>query len=135
MTLMISSKTRVGVGAGLLALLTFLVSACAQSAGPADAIESYLRALLSGDENKVFATSCPDWEAQAAVDFDAFTGVSGTFDGLECSTSGTGDGGTLVTCRGTLVLNYNGEERERSLEGTTYLARKIDGEWKMCGYR
>ena len=128
-------KTHARVGIGALALLTLLVSACAQSIGPADAIESYLKALLSGDENKVFATSCPEWEEQAAVDFNAFTGVSGTFDGLECSTSGTTGDATLVTCQGTLVLNYNGEERERSLEGTTYLAQKIDGEWKMCGYR
>ncbi len=112
-----------------------LLSACAHSTGPADAVETYLRALLSGDETRVFAIVCPDWEEQAAVDFDAFTGVSGSFKGLSCQKSGTDGSASLVTCQGTLALNYNGEQRERSMEGTTYLARKIDGEWKMCGYR
>ena len=112
-----------------------LLGACAQSAQPQDSVETFLKALLSGDENSVYGAVCPDWEAQASVEVDAFSGITGRLDGAQCSKAGTDGEFTLITCTGTMILDYRGEERSRPLEGRTYLVRKINDDWKMCGYR
>jgi len=122
------------VAAGVLFLLLLDLAGCSQP-GPDAAVESFLKALLAGDENKVHQAVCPEWEAQAAVELDAFSGVTGKLDGASCTKAGTDGGYTLITCSGKMVLNYQGEQRERSLEGRTYLAKRVNGEWKMCGYR
>lgn len=116
-------------------ILPVLLGACAKSAQPQDSVEAFLKALLSGDEDAVFNTVCPNWESQAAVEVDAFSGVTGHLDGAQCSKAGTDGADTLITCTGSMVLDYKGEERSRPLEGRTYLVRKINGDWKMCGYR
>jgi hypothetical protein len=118
----------------LATLLTVLAAACSKGGQPGDAVEAYLDALMRQDATALSKAICPDWEAQAAMDLAAFSGVSGRLDGVVCEDTGQENGLTRVTCAGKLVLNYNGEERERSLANTTYLARRVDGEWKMCGY-
>jgi hypothetical protein len=125
---------RSGVVAGTLFLLILVLAGCSQP-GPDAAVESFLKALLAGDENKVYQAVCPEWEAQAAVELDAFSGVTGKLDGASCTKAATDGDYTLITCTGRMVLNYQGELRDRPLEGRTYLARQVDGEWKMCGYR
>jgi hypothetical protein len=125
---------RSGVAAGTLFLLILVLAGCSQP-GPDAAVESFLKALLAGDENKVYQAVCPEWEAQAAVELDAFSGVTGKLDSAKCTKAGTDGDYTLITCTGRMVLNYQGESRDRPLEGRTYLARQVDGEWKMCGYR
>jgi hypothetical protein len=122
------------VVAGILALLTLVLAGCSQP-GPDAAVKSFLKALLAGDENKVYKTICPEWEAQAAAELDAFSGVTGQLEGASCKKAGVDGDYTLVTCTGKMVLSYQGEQRDRSLEGRTYLAKRVDGEWKMCGYR
>jgi hypothetical protein len=133
----ICSKPRSCGILAVLALTTLLVAGCAQDKGPQDAVETFLKAMLDGDQDKAFSVVCPEWEARAAVELDAFSGVSGKLEGLACKEAGKDESGefTLVTCQGKMVLDYRGEERERSLEGTNYLTQKIDGEWKVCGYR
>ncbi|HVO68875.1 MAG TPA: hypothetical protein VMT24_02450 [Aggregatilineaceae bacterium] len=122
------------VVAGTLALLTLVLAGCSQP-GPDAAVKSFLTALLDGDENKMYETICPEWEAQAAAELDAFSGVTGALEGARCKQAGTDGDYTLITCTGRMVLSYQGEERDRSLEGRTYLTKRVDGEWKMCGYR
>jgi hypothetical protein len=122
------------VAAGTLFVLVPVLAGCSQP-GPDAAVESFLKALLAGDENKVYQAVCPEWEAQAAVELDAFSGVTGTLDSASCSKAGTDGDYTLITCTGKMLLDYQGEQRERSLEGRTYLAKRVNGEWKMCGYR
>lgn len=112
-----------------------MVAGCAQNSGPEKTVETFLKAMLAGDQDKAFSVVCPDWETQAAVELAAFSGVSGKIEGMTCKAAGKDDDFTLVTCEGTMVLDYRGEERERSLAGTQYLTRKLDGEWKVCGYR
>jgi hypothetical protein len=120
--------------AGILALLSLVLAGCSQP-GPDAAVKSFLKALLAGDENKLYQTICPEWEAQAATELDAFSGVTGTLEGASCKKAGTDGDYTLITCTGKMVLSYQGEQRDRSLEGRTYLTKRVDGEWKMCGYR
>jgi hypothetical protein len=122
------------VAAGILVLPILVLAGCSQP-GPDAAVKSFLKALLAGDETKVYKAVCPEWEAQAAVELDAFSGVTGKLDGAICTKAGTDGDYTLITCTGKMVLSYQGELRDRSLEGRTYLAKRVDGEWKMCGYR
>jgi len=119
----------------LAALLALLIAACAKGEQPGDAVRAYLDALMRQDPAALARTICPEWEAQAAVDLAAFSGVRGRLEGVVCEATGRENGLTRITCAGKLVLDYNGEERERSLANTTYLTRKVDGAWKMCGYR
>jgi hypothetical protein len=118
----------------LLGLL-LLLAACADSASPEDAVLPYLTALLNSDEDRFFQRVCPEWEAEARRDFDAFTGVSGELQDATCARVGADGGYTLVTCTGTMELNYNGELRSRSLADRTYRVKKTGGDWKVCGYQ
>lgn len=118
----------------LIPLIMLGLSACAEDADPAEAVPPYLRALLRGDSDAVYQAVCPEWENDAKRDLDAFSGVTGELQDAECQTAGKANGYTLVTCTGTMVLDYNGELRDRPLEGTTYRVKQVDGDWKMCGY-
>lgn len=118
-----------------LLALALLVAACAQQSTPGEAVEAFHRALVAADEDALYDAVCPEWEAQAGLELDAFSGVSARLERLRCTRTGSEGDLSLIACSGTMVLDYRGEERERPLEGTTYLARKVDGEWKMCGYR
>ncbi|MBN1563208.1 MAG: hypothetical protein JXA10_05175 [Anaerolineae bacterium] len=116
-------------------LLSLLLAACADSAQPEDAVLPYLEALLNSDDDAYYQYVCPEWEAEAKRDFDAFTGVSGKLHDAQCTQVGTEDDMTLVTCTGTMELNYNGELRTRDLASQTYYVTKSGGEWKVCGYQ
>ncbi len=98
-------------------LLALLLTACAEDAKPEDAVPPYLKALLSGDQDAVLKSVCPAWEAEAQRDLDAFSGITGELQDADCTKAGAADGYTLVTCAGTMVLDYNGELRDRPLEG------------------
>ncbi|MCD4687143.1 MAG: hypothetical protein K8S97_14540 [Anaerolineae bacterium] len=118
----------------LILLFALLLTACAESAKPEDAVPPYLKALLSNDQDQLLKSVCPAWEAEAQRDLDAFSGITGELQNADCEKAGAADGYTLVTCTGTMVLDYNGELRDRPLEGQTYRVKQIDGDWKMCGY-
>jgi hypothetical protein len=114
-------------------LLIFLVSlaGCSQSGGPVAAIESYLRARVESDSNKLRVLSCAEWEAQAMIQADSFKSMDAKIDTMTCSESGTDGDATLVACEGKIITTYNGESREWPLG--KYRAVQEDGEWKMCG--
>ncbi len=117
-------------------VVALALSACrsAQSK-PQDAVPPYLRALLANDEDALLRATCPEWEEEAARDLAAFSGVTGELQDVRCQAAGTEGDYTLVTCSGTMQINYNGELRDRSLEGQTYRVKEVDGDWKMCGYQ
>ena len=122
------------IALGLLAAL--VLGACASAQGkPEDAVPPYLQALLANDEDALLRATCPEWEEQAARDLAAFSGVTGELHDARCTVAGTDGNYTLVTCTGTMQINYNGELRDRSLEGQTYRVKEVDGDWKMCGYQ
>lgn len=121
----------------LLALLTaglLTLVACTEESTATDAIERYLKAQVTGDSGKLVSLSCPAWEAEAKAAAAAFQAVDAKIDGLECSKAGSEEEYTLVTCEGTIVIQYRGEDpRSQSLPEITYLAVKNSDEWKMCG--
>ena len=99
------------------------------------AIEAYIQALSDRDTNKVSNLSCADWEQNALVEADSFTSVGSTVENLVCTEDGKEGSDRIISCTGTLVLDYNGEAQQIDLSKRTYIARLEDGEWRMCGYR
>jgi outer membrane lipoprotein-sorting protein len=117
-----------------LLLVPLLLSACASKGTASDAVENYLKAKIASDDNKLVSLSCKDWEAQALLEAKSFESVTAEFKDMSCKEAGKADNYTLVTCDGTLIIQYRGEDpRQQSLGGTTYRAIKEDGKWKMCG--
>lgn len=118
----------------LIPILLLILAACADEGSATEGIETYLKARVAGDEGKTVEASCPAWEAQARAEAAAFKSIDAKIDGLKCSEAGEDGDYTLVTCKGTLVRQYRGEDpTEQNLPNLTYRALKVDGEWKMCG--
>ena len=118
----------------VLLLILLILSGCAKKGSAPGAVENYLKAKVASDENKLVSLSCKAWEAQAVQDAAAFKSVSAEIKDMSCHENGKDGKYTLVTCDGTLVIQYRGEDpREQPLSGTTYRAIQEDGEWKMCG--
>ncbi len=102
---------------------------------PAQTVEAYLQALVDKDADRVVNLSCADWEADAVVEVDSLEAVGARLEGVECASSGSEGDETLVTCTGSLMLTYDGEDRPLQLEGRTYSTVREGGDWLMCGYR
>lgn len=118
----------------LILFTLFFLSACANNANAPETIEKYLKAKVSGDEDKLVSLSCKSWEAQAVLEAAPFQSVDAKIQNIACQETGRNDTYILVTCEGQLIIQYRGEApREQSLGGVTYKAIKEDGEWKMCG--
>jgi hypothetical protein len=117
----------------LLIILSLILAACADEGSAPNAVEDYLKAKVSGDEDQLVNLSCKDWEAQALLDAAPFKSVDAEFEGMSCKEAGKENNFTLVTCEGILSYEYQGELREQNLSDVSYLAIKENGEWKMCG--
>ena len=117
-----------------LLILAAILAACADKTSPTQAIAAYLQAQVAGDEDKLVSLSCASWEEQAIDAAASFRSVNASIDNLACKETGTDGDDTLVTCSGTIVIQYRGEDpREQPLPDLTYRARQEDGQWKMCG--
>jgi hypothetical protein len=117
-------------------IISIMLFGCTKDNGDATiAIESYIQALSDRDTTKVSNLSCADWEQSALVEADSFTSVGSSVENLACSEDGKEGSDRIVSCAGTLVLDYNGEAQQIDLSKRTYIARMEDGEWRMCGYR
>jgi hypothetical protein len=119
----------------ILLICTFLfLAGCSSSAGAAQAIEGYIRALAEKDVVAATSGSCLAWEEAAYAEASSFEAVEVTLEGGSCSEAGSQAEFTLVNCEGMLVANYGGEILDIDLSQRTYLALNEQGEWKMCGY-
>jgi hypothetical protein len=115
----------------LLLGVLLLAAACAEESDPSTAISSYLQAWVAGDEAQLISLSCAEWEPQARIQAQSFAAAEVTLEGLTCQRSGEDGDDALVSCDGTIVMDYNGEIREWELE--TYRAVQEGGEWRFCG--
>lgn len=115
----------------LLLGVLLLAAACAEESDPSAAISSYLQAWVAGDEAQLISLSCAEWEPQARIQSQSFAAAEVTLEGLTCQRSGEDGDAALVSCDGTIVMDYNGEIREWELE--TYRAVQEGGEWRFCG--
>lgn len=118
---------------GLLLLLVLSLSACAQN-DPASTIETYLKAKVDSDLDRLLQLSCADWESQAVIEASSFESMNAELQGMECQTNGEAGDFTLVECSGKIHTVYNGETREWDLGIYPYQVSQVDGEWRMCGY-
>jgi hypothetical protein len=119
---------------GILCIV-FLVSCKSEKDSAKNAIESYILALSNKDSAQISNLSCADWEQNALMEVDSLTAVGSTVENLACVESAQENDLMFVTCSGSLVLDYNGEAQQIDLSNRTYIARKEDGEWRMCGYK
>lgn len=119
----------------LLVVFLSLLSACSSGSGPETAVESYLQALVDGDQVGAVNASCADWEAQARAEAASFNGVEARLEGVSCSVSGESEDVSLVACEGVIVATYGAEDTQLPLEGRTYQLVEEGGEWRMCGYQ
>lgn len=125
---------RIALPLTLISIALLILTACAEESTATDAIERYLQAQVAGDSGKLVTLSCPAWEAEARAAAAAFQSVDAKIDNLRCSTAGSEAEYALVTCEGTIVVQYRGEDpRSQGLPEITYRAVKNNGEWRMCG--
>jgi hypothetical protein len=118
-----------------LAFILSLAGCGSASGNAAQAVESYLQAIVARDANKMIAASCANWEPQARLEYDAFSAVKLTLNNLKCSESGQAKPYILVTCTGSITANYGAEDQQIDIAGRTYQVVEEGGEWRMCGYR
>lgn len=117
-------------------IISIMLTDCSSDNGdPTAAIEAYIQALSDRDTNRVSNLSCADWEQNALVEADSFTSVGSSVENLACTEEGKEGSDSIISCTGTLVLDYNGEAQQIDLSRRTYIARLEDNEWRMCGYR
>lgn len=118
-----------------LVLFIVTLAGCANSGEAHKAVESYLQALVAKDDARFSQLICPAFEAEALTEFDSFGAVDAGLDNVACRTNGTDGNATLVTCSGSIVVTYRGENNQvLDLSANTYRVTRVDGEWKLCGY-
>ncbi|MCA9890158.1 MAG: hypothetical protein KC546_17385 [Anaerolineae bacterium] len=94
----------------------------------AAAVEAYLTAKVANDEDGIRRYLCSAMESNLDREVQSFSGVEASIDGMACSLD---EGGETVTCAGTIVAVYGGENRDFPLG--TYSIVEEDGEYKWCG--
>ena len=119
----------------LLAVLFLAACGSAASGEPAAVVENYLNALVDKDSDTLINLSCAAWEEGARTDSRAYDGVTARVENLSCTASGTDGDAALVSCQGTIIATYQGEDRPIPLDTRQYVAVEEGGEWRMCGYR
>lgn len=117
----------------LLALLLIVVSACSsgdagdENGDPAvTAVEAYLEAKVSSDENSIRNLICSELESSIEREVVSFASVEASIEDMSCTLNGD-----TVTCTGQIVALYGTENRTFPLR--TYRVVQEDGEWRWCG--
>jgi hypothetical protein len=115
-------------------LLAGLLYACSPSKHPAvAAVEGYLRALVAKDESRIVGLTCKDFEADALLQFDAFSLVKTRLEGLNCQASETGESTASVTCQGQIIASYGTEDQQFELSERKFQVQKEGSDWLVCG--
>jgi hypothetical protein len=124
-------KKRLGVVLALLIL--FSLAACSSQNPAVTAVENYLTALVDKNEATFVALTCPDYETDALLEFDAFSLVETKLEGPDCSLIGEEDGTALVSCQGRIVATYGNEDQTFELAERIFIVEDLDGDWLICG--
>jgi hypothetical protein len=113
-----------------------LLTACTSNTNaPAKAVEDYLNALVSKDENRLSTLVCGDWEDEALIELDSFQAVTTRLEDAACTQTGTDGDTALVKCMGKIIASYNNEDQELDLSVRTYQVTQEGGDWLVCGTR
>jgi len=115
-------------------LLAGLLYTCRPSTHPAAAaVEAYLRALVNKDETRMTSLTCKAFEAEALLEYDAFSLVATRLEGLRCQVQGSSGSAANVTCQGKIVATYGAENQQFDLSGRIYRVEKEGSDWLVCG--
>jgi len=121
-----------------LLVVSTLLAACGAQAGgsspAAQAVQTYLQALVTKDAAKLSNQACKAWESDATMEMDSFQAVTATLEGVDCQETGKDGSATLVNCKGSIVATYNNEKQNLDLSPRTYKVVQEGGEWRVCGY-
>src|SRR5258708_24486147 len=93
--------------------LLVLGSCSQQQDGSTAAVQSYLNARVAADESKIAALTCKDQEGLAEAEAASFKSLNAKLDSVNCTTTGTDAGFTIVACTGNILTTYNGETTPR----------------------
>jgi len=123
----------------LILLCAVLVSACGgddaegtnSDTGAISAVEDYLQAKVSADEDGIREFICAEREGDIPLEAASFASIDASIEAMSCALDGTSGDYTLVTCSGEIVMVYGEETNTRPL--ATYQAIEEDGEWRWCG--
>ena len=119
-----------------LMLAAIIITACASKAdASAQAVESYLNALVNKESDRIPSLVCGDWEEDALIELDSFQAVTAKLENVSCSQTGTDGGTALVLCTGNIVATYNNEDQQLDLSTRTYQVVEQGGDWLVCGTR
>jgi len=117
------------------AILTLTLAGCTPSPeGSARAVEGLLEALVTRNEARYTALTCPEYEGQALIEYDSFGLVESELSGVACSVAGSEGESSLVRCTGNIDATYGNEVRSFTLAPRTYRVVVDSGEWLVCGY-
>ena len=118
-------------------IISGLLTACkgpTQGDAPGAAVEKYFQAIVSGDADSIATLSCPDWEATARGEVDAFAGVKARLDETACKSVSNQKDQAVVECSGGIIATYNNEDQNFDMTGRRFNVVQQNGEWLVCGY-
>lgn len=119
----------------LLFFFTLLiVTGCKTQSESAAAVERFYQALTEQNEDKMLQTVCSEWTGGAYLELDALQLVSASLKDFSCKEDEVNGEDAIVSCTGSIQTTYNSENSEIDLSRTRYAAKKVNGEWLMCGY-
>jgi hypothetical protein len=104
----------------LTANLTLTACSSSSSNAPAQAVQSYLDALVAKDAERLPTLVCGEWEEEALIELDSFQAVTASLENVSCTQTGTDGATALVDCSGNIVASYNNEDQRLDLSIRTY---------------
>jgi len=118
-----------------IVFIFILLTACSSGASPAaQTVENYLKALADKNETILLSYTCPDYEADALLEYDAFALVDTMLNNVSCQESGKDGDTVLVICQGSVEASYGGEIRDFELAERRYRVVNLENRWLVCGY-
>ncbi len=120
-------------------LIFILLVGCApvqtsQEPVEAQVLAQYIQALVAKDEAAYSRLICPDWEAEAFLEYDAYLGVKTDVKDVSCKRTGNQNEISNVVCQGKILLNYGNEKQEVDLASRVYQLKPNAGSWQVCGF-
>ena len=97
-------------------------------------VQAYLQALVKKDEASFVKLSCPDWQSQALLEYDAFGNVTTTLKDLSCKASNVTANSAIVNCTGSIEASYQNEVQSFPLSDRNFKIINSGGDWQVCGY-
>lgn len=97
-------------------------------------VEAYLQALVKKDEATFVKFTCPDWQSQALLEYDAFGNVTTVLKDVSCKAEILASGAARVKCSGWIDATYQDEVQSFPLENRDFRLTDQRGDWLVCGY-